>query len=57
MGEVPPAFVGREAVKEDPDPAPGCLNTAFGRVAEQRFEFSEDLFNRVEIGGIRGQEA
>ena len=57
MSEVPTAFVGREVVKEGPDPAPGRLDRAFGRVAEQRFELGEDLFNRVEIGGIRGQEA
>ena len=57
MGEVPTAFVGREAVKEDPDPAPGCFNAAFGGVAQEGFELGEDLFNRVEIGGIRRQEA
>ena len=57
MGEVTTAFVGLEAVKEGPDPAPRRLDAAFGRVAEQSFELSEDLFNRVEIGRIRRQEA
>lgn len=57
MGEVAPAFVGREAVKEDPDPAPRRLNTAFGRVAQEGFELGEELFNRVEIGRIRRQKA
>ena len=57
MGKVMATFLRAEVMEQGPDPAPGCLNTAFGRVAEQSFEFSEDLFNRVEIGRIGRQKA
>lgn len=57
MGKVMATFLRAEVMEQGPDPAPGCLDAAFGRVAQQRFELGEDLFNRVEIGGIRGQEA
>ena len=57
MGEVVAAFLRFEGVEQRPDPPPGRLNGAFGRVAEQGFEFGEDLFNRVEVGGVRRQEA
>ena len=53
MGEVVAAFLRPEAVQQSPDPSPGRLNGAFGRVAEQGFELGEDLFNRVEVGGSR----
>ena len=57
MGEVATAFLWFEAVQQRPNPSPRRLNSAFGRVAEQGFEFGEDLFNRVEIGGVGRQEA
>ena len=57
MGEVVATFGGAEAVQQRPDPPPRRLNAAFGRVPEQRFELGEDLFNRVEIGGVGRQEA
>ncbi len=57
MGEVVAAFLRPEAVQQSPDPPPGRLNGAFGRVAEQGFELGEDLFNRVEVGGVGRQEA
>ena len=57
MGEVVAAFLRFEAVEQRPDPPPRRLNGACGRVAEQGFEFGEDLFNRVEIGGGGRQEA
>ena len=57
MGEVVATFGGAEAVQQRPDPPPGGLNAAFGRVPEQRLELGEDLFNRVEIGGVGRQEA
>ena len=57
MGEVVATFLRFEAVQQRPDPPPRRLNGAFGRVAEQGFEFGEDLFNRVEIGGVGRQEA
>lgn len=57
MGEVMATFGGAEAVQQRPDPSPGGLNGPFGRVTEQRLELGEDLFNRVEIGGVGWQEA
>ena len=57
MGEVVAAFLRFEAVQQRPDPPPRRLNGACGRMAEQGFEFGEDLFNWVEIGGVRRQEA
>ena len=57
MGKVVAAFGRAEAVQQRPEPPPGRLNGAFGRVAEQSFELSEDLFDRVEIGGVGRQEA
>ena len=57
MGKVVAAFGRAEAVQQRPEPPPGRLNGAFGRVAEQSFELSEDLFDRVEIRGVGGQEA
>ena len=57
MGEVVAAFGRAEAVEQGAEPPPGRLNGAFGRVAEQSFELSEDLFDRVEIRGVGGQEA
>ena len=57
MGKVLATFLRAEVMEQGPDPAPRRLDGPFGRVAEQRFELGEDLFNRVEIGGIRRQEA
>ena len=57
MGEVVAAFLRFEAVQQGADPPPGRFNGAFGRVAEQSFELGEDLFNRVEVGGVGWQEA
>ena len=57
MGKVMTTFRRAEVREQGPDPAPRRLDRAFGGVAEQRFELSEDLFNRVEIGRIRRQEA
>ena len=57
MGKVMTTFLRAEVMEQGPNPAPRRLDAAFGRVAEQRFELSEDLFNRVKIGGIRWQEA
>ena len=57
MGEVMAAFLRSEAIKEGSDPSPCRLDRAFSRVAEAGFELGEDLFNRVEIGRIGGQEA
>ena len=57
MGEVVAAFLRFEGVEQRPDPPPRRLNGACGRVAEQGFKLGEDLFNRVEIGGVRRQEA
>ena len=57
MGEVVAAFLRPEVVQQSPDPPPGRLNGAFGCVAEQGFELGEDLFNRVEVGGVGRQEA
>ena len=57
MGEVTTAFLRFEAVQQRPDLSPRRLNGTFGRVAEQGFEFGEDLFNRVEIGGVEREEA
>ena len=57
MGEVVAAFLRPEAVQQRPGPPPGRLNGAFGRVAEQGFKLGEDLFNRVEVGGVGRQEA
>ena len=57
MGKVMATFLRAEVMEQGPDPAPRRLDAAFGRVAEQSFELSEDLLNRVEIGGIRRQEA
>ena len=57
MGEIVATFGGAEAVEQGAGPLPGRLNSPFGRVTEQRFELSEDLFNRVEIGGVGRQEA
>ena len=57
MGEVVAAFGRAEAVEQGAEPPPGRLNGAFGRVAEQSFELSEDLFNRGEIRGVGGEEA
>ena len=57
MGEVMATFGGAEAVQQRPDPSPGGLNGPFGRVTEQSLELGEDLFNRVEIGGVGRQEA
>ena len=57
MGEVATTFLRFEAVQQRPDPPPRRLNGACGRVAEQGFEFGEDLFNRGEVGGVRRQEA
>ena len=57
MGEVMSTFLRPEAVEEDSDAAPRRLDRAFGRVAEQGFELGKDLLNRIEIGGVRGEEA
>ena len=57
MGKVMATFLRAEVMEQGPDPAPRRLDRAFGRVAEQRFELSEDLFKRVEIGRIRWQKA
>lgn len=57
MGEVVAAFLRAEAVKQGAEPPPGRLHGPFGRVTEQGFELGEDLLNRVEIGGVRRQEA
>ena len=57
MGEVVAAFLRAEAVEQGAEPPPGRRHGPFGRVTEQSFELSEDLLNRVEIGGVRGQEA
>ena len=57
MGEVVATFGGAEAVQQRPDPLPRRLHGPFGRVTEQGFELGEDLFNRVEIRGVRRQEA
>ena len=57
MGEGVAAFLRFEAVQQRPDPSPRRLNGACGRVTEQGFALGEDLFNRVEIGGVGRQEA
>ena len=56
MGEVMGTFLGPEAVEEGADPPPGGLNGPFGGVAQQGFELGKDLFNRIEIGGVRREE-
>ena len=50
-------FLRAEAIEEGTDPAPRRLDRAFRRVTEEGLELGEDLFNRVEIGRIGGQEA
>ncbi len=57
MGEVVAAFLRAETVEQGAEPPPGRRHGPFGRVAEQGFELGEDLFNRVEIGGVGRQEA
>ena len=56
MGEVMVTFSWAEAVQQRPDPLPRRLNGPFSRVTQQRFELGEDLFNRIEIGGVGGEE-
>ena len=57
MGKVVAAFFRPEAVKQGAEPLPGRLHGPFGCVTEQSFELGEDLLNRVEIRGVRRQEA
>ena len=50
-------FLRPEAIEEGANPAPRRLDRAFSRLAQEGFELGEDLFNRIEIGRIGGQEA
>ena len=45
--EVVSAFIGLEAVDEAGNCAPKVIEVSFGRFAEQRFELSEGLLDRV----------
>jgi hypothetical protein len=56
VGEVVCTFVWREAVEQDADPLPCCLEGSFGGFAQHCFEFGEDLLDRIEVRAVGRQE-
>ena len=57
MANVVGAFVGGEFVVEElSDSAPEIFSCSFRCFAEQCFELSKEVLDRVEVGGVRGQE-
>jgi len=55
MPEKIDAFLLANGSEERADPAPKAWNGPLGRLSQERFEFAEDLLNRIEIRRIRGR--
>ncbi len=58
MTEEVPAFLGGELIEELADPIPEVRDGSLGGFSEERLEFSEELFDGVEVGwpSIRGMQ-
>ena len=57
MADVIPAFVRREELERRGDKRQDLIKRAWSRGAEERFQFGECLFDRIEIGTVRRQKA
>ena len=45
-----------EGIEQRSDASPGCFLGALGSLAQEVFEFGEDLLDRIEVGGVGRQE-
>ncbi len=50
MTEKVPAFLGGELIEELAEPIPEVWDGSLGGFSEERLEFSEELFDGVEVG-------
>lgn len=48
--------MGREASEQRADALPGCFDSSFSSLSEQRFQLGEHLLDGIEIGAIGRQE-
>src|SRR5271165_1486787 len=56
MGEVVGAFAGCEGLQAVSDGGGDSLEGPWRPLANEGFEFGEDLLDRIEVGGVFGQE-
>jgi hypothetical protein len=50
------ALGGAEGLEQRPDPSPGGIDGLLGGLAQQSFELSEELFDRIEVWAVGRQE-
>ena len=54
--QVVGALGGAEGLEQRPDPSPGGIDGLLGGLAQQSFELSEELFDRIEVWAVGRQE-
>jgi hypothetical protein len=54
--QVVGALSGAEGLEQRPDPSPGGIDGLLGGLAQQSFELSEELFDRIEVWAEGGRK-